>query len=85
MVVSSMRSNTGATPRGIIRSSGEAEFAIGRLYRRGEGVFANFAEAAHWFEKASQRGHAEAKLELAKLLFWGATDQDIQRLRCVAT
>ena len=30
--------------------SGEAEFRIGRLYRRGEGVFPNFAEAAHWFE-----------------------------------
>src|ERR1700761_783383 len=61
--------------------AGEAEFAIGLLYRKGEGVFRNFAEAGHWFERASKRGHVEAKLELGKLLMRGATDGEIDRLR----
>src|ERR1700679_1268290 len=56
--------------------SGEAEFRIGRLYRRGHGVFVNFAEAVHWYELASERGHVEAKIELAKLLLTGASDLD---------
>ncbi len=63
------------------RGDGEAEFRIGQLYRFGRGVFVNFAEAAHWFDAASQRGHVAAKLDLAKILLAGASDSDPARLR----
>src|SRR5579863_10225868 len=60
---------------------GEAQFRIGRLYRSAKGVFMNFAEAAHWYDLASQRGHIQAKLELAKIYLSGASDFDASRFR----
>ena len=62
---------------------GETEFRIGQLYRSGKGVFMNFAEAVHWYERASRRGHIEAKLDLAKILLSGASDYDATRFRQV--
>src|ERR1700722_6062770 len=62
---------------------GEAEYRIGQMYRTGKGVFMNFAEAAHWCERASRRGHLAAKLDLAKILLSGASDADATRFRAV--
>lgn len=44
-----------------------AEFYVGELYLRGEGVTADAATAAQWFARAAQRGHGEAQLALAGL------------------
>ncbi len=52
-----------------IAESGDmrAEFYVGELYLRGEGVAADAAAAAKWFERAARRGHGEAQLALAGL------------------
>lgn len=46
----------------------EAQFSLGNLYLRGEGVPADPALAARWFERAAAAGHAEANLNLALML-----------------
>lgn len=54
----------GPAERGFV----EAQFALGNLYLRGEGVPADPPIAARWFERAAAAGHAEAKLNLALML-----------------
>ena len=68
-----------ASERG--EATARRRFGIGRLYRNGKGVFMNFAEAVHWYGLASERGHIEAKLELAKLLVSRASIPDASRFR----
>jgi TPR repeat protein len=43
----------------------EAQFALGRLYARGEGLPQQLEEAARWFEKAAEQGVAEAQVNIA--------------------
>ncbi|MCA3247044.1 MAG: sel1 repeat family protein [Azospirillum sp.] len=50
------------------RGYAEAQFALGNLYLRGEGVPADPGLAARWFARAADLGHAEAKLNLALML-----------------
>ena len=45
----------------------EAQFRLGQLYERGEGVLAAAVEAAHWYEAAARQGHAGAQERLAVL------------------
>lgn len=54
----------GPAERGFV----EAQFSLGNLYLRGEGVPADPALALRWFERAAAAGHAEAKLNLALML-----------------
>jgi uncharacterized protein len=48
-----------------------AQWRLGLLYHRGQGVAENDAQARQWFEKAAQQGLAEAQFELANLLLYG--------------
>jgi TPR repeat protein len=54
----------GPAERGFV----DAQFALGNLYLRGEGVPADPALAFRWFERAAERGHAEARLNAALML-----------------
>ena len=45
----------------------EAMFEMGRLYEQGLGVSADPVQAKEWYEKAAQKGLAEAKEVLAKM------------------
>lgn len=45
----------------------DAEFGIGMLYERGEGVPPDLAEAARWYLKAAQQDHALAQTSLASM------------------
>jgi TPR repeat protein len=58
------------------RGFAEAQFSLGNLYLRGEGVPADPVLAMRWFERAAAAGHAEAKLNLALML---ATGEGIPR------
>jgi TPR repeat protein len=49
------------------RGFAEAQFSLGVLFLRGEGVPADLAIARRWFENAAAQGHAEARLNLAKI------------------
>lgn len=48
-----------------------AQFQIGLLYHRGEGVLPNLKQAAHWYRKAADRGDADAQLNLGLLYAQG--------------
>ena len=39
----------------------EAQYLLGRMYRFGEGVEENDAEAEKWFRKAAAQGHKKAR------------------------
>ena len=47
------------------RGNAEAQFCLGRLYARGDGVPQEFGEAAKWFEKAAEQGIAAAQVNIA--------------------
>ena len=43
----------------------DAQYRLGLLYLRGQGVIRNVPDAAVWLRQAAERGHAEAQYELA--------------------
>ena len=48
-----------------------AQFNLGNLYRRGEGVPEDAGQAAVWYHKAAEQGHADAQALLSHLYFQG--------------
>ena len=45
----------------------DAQFTLGWCYYMGEGVEENVSEAAKWYRKAAEQGHAAAKDALKRL------------------
>src|SRR5271156_4985199 len=45
----------------------EASYRLGLLYARGHGVLANLADAAVWYRRAAEQGHAMAQHQLSLL------------------
>lgn len=45
-----------------------AQFNVGLLYLKGEGVPQDYKEARFWIEKAAQQGNADAQISMARLL-----------------
>jgi hypothetical protein len=45
---------------------------LGFMYESGEGVNRDFAAAAQWYEKAAAAGSEPAKLQLARIYYYGA-------------
>lgn len=58
----------------ILAENGQKDFiyAVGYYYENGIRTSVNLAEAAVWYEKAAQKGHAEAAMRLALLYAQGA-------------
>ena len=52
--------------------SSEADFRIGLLYARGEGVVRSIPDAVIWYERAANKGHVEAQYRLGTIYFDGA-------------
>ena len=48
-----------------------AQFKLGVMYDKGEGVLKDDAEAARWFRLAAERGHASAQLNLGVMYYQG--------------
>jgi hypothetical protein len=46
---------------------GDAEFSVGLLYVRGQGIPIDYVEAANWIRKAADKGHAEAQGSLGAM------------------
>ncbi|MDH3514281.1 MAG: sel1 repeat family protein, partial [Gammaproteobacteria bacterium] len=42
-----------------------AQYAIGRLYEKGNGVERDLETAISWYQKAADRGHADSEYRLA--------------------
>ena len=45
----------------------DAQYILGCMYKNGQGVTRNIAEAARWYERAAAKGHEYAKKTLAKI------------------
>ena len=43
----------------------EAQYRLGQLYQRGQGVIANLPDAVLWYCRAAEQGHAEAQYQLS--------------------
>lgn len=64
----------------------EAQFLIGRMYARGEGVPQILSSAARWFAKSAEGGHALARFNYAMFLERGeATSDDPHAARGLLT
>lgn len=48
-----------------------AQYNLGLLYQKGEGVARSEAEAAHWYRLAASQGFADAQQRLADLYYLG--------------
>ena len=48
------------------RGDAAAEFTLGVLYEKGQGVRQDNAEAVKWYRKAAEQGHLEAKKSLKR-------------------
>jgi len=44
----------------------QAQWRLGQLYERGEGVLQSFVEAANWFRRAAEQGSAPAMARLGE-------------------
>ncbi len=49
----------------------EAQYLLGSMYYRGEGVPEDDAQAVQWFTLAAEQGHAEAQCELGVIYYFG--------------
>jgi uncharacterized protein len=48
-----------------------AQYNLGLMYQKGEGVTPSDAEAAHWYRVAAEQGHADAQQRLADFYYGG--------------
>ena len=55
------------------KGNAEAQFALGLMYDKGQGVVKNDRQAAAWYQKAANQGHADAQLNLGLMYAngWG--------------
>ena len=56
----------------------KAQYRLGKMYDRGQGVKENYVEATKWYRKAktqflkaAEQGHAKAQYRLGKMYDWG--------------
>jgi len=49
----------------------EAQFALGMMYERGQGVAQDHRQAYQWYLKASEQNHAQAQYALASMYAYG--------------
>jgi TPR repeat protein len=50
----------------------EAQYYLGRLYEKGQGVTEDNQQAVQWYRKAAEQGHAQAQLQLGGMYQRGA-------------
>ncbi|MDG6408432.1 tetratricopeptide repeat protein, partial [Glaesserella parasuis] len=54
-----------------------AQFNLGVMYDKGQGVNQDYHQAAKWFQKAAEQGHAVAQFNLGNMYYNGqGVDQD---------
>ena len=48
----------------------EAQWALGRMYRLGNGLLVDYSEALKWFKKSGNQGHDQSSAEVANMYYW---------------
>ena len=59
------------TPLAAEQGDAEAQFNLGHMYRKGQGVRQDDKTALKWFRLAAEQGHAEAQLVLGAMYYGG--------------
>jgi len=54
----------GTSPKAADQGDAQAQYNLGVMYDKGEGVAQNKTEAAHWYRKAADQGDAQAQYNL---------------------
>ncbi|QLB40550.1 tetratricopeptide repeat protein [Mannheimia pernigra] len=49
----------------------EAQYNLGQMYRRGEGVAKNDKQAVYWYQKAAEQGNTDAQYNLGSMYYVG--------------
>ena len=62
----------GAWRRGGESGNPEAQYRVGLLYARGEGVLRSTPDAVTWYQRAAEQGHVEAQFQLGLIYLHGA-------------
>ncbi len=57
------------------QGNAQAQYALGIMYNKGEGVPQDYAAAVKWYRKAAEQGHATAQF------MWGLVREFLERLR----
>ena len=55
-----------ATRQAAEKGDATAQFNLGEMYNRGEGILKDHGKASEWWHKAAVQGHAEASSRLGK-------------------
>lgn len=56
------------------QGSTAAQYALGAIYANGDGLSADYKQAAHWFDLAAKRGHVEARRHLVFMRHLGLAE-----------
>jgi len=54
------------------RGAADAQYGLGAMFYRGQGVARDFGEALHWFRLAAEQGHADACNSLGVMYYEGS-------------
>ena len=57
----------------------DAQYRIGLLYARGEGVVRSMSDAVAWYKRAAEAGHADARYQLGLIYLRGSVGQSRDR------
>ena len=57
----------------------EAQFHLGVMYEKGEGVTQSYKQALYWYEKAAKQGYVAAQFNLG-VIYYQSEDQEIKKL-----
>src|SRR3954467_3283876 len=57
------------------KGEGQAQYQLGLLYARGDGVVPSLADAVVWYRRAAEQGHAEAQYQLGIVCLHGGAPQ----------
>src|SRR5579863_1710033 len=60
-----------------VAGNSEAQYRLGLLYARGQGVAPNIADAYSWYRRAADQDHAEAQYQLSLLHQFGREDVNV--------
>lgn len=69
-----MSEGAGDLAQSAAQGNAQAQYELGVAYANGDGVAADYAEAAHWFTAAAHAGNPEARRQLAFMVQMGLAE-----------
>ena len=80
--LSAMAADFNQTQRLANQGDADAQYMLGLMYAKGEGVPQDYAKARQWFEKAANQGNADAQYGIGWMYYEGeGVPQDYAKAR----